>query len=82
MTFGINRLVPELWCSDFERSLAFYCETLGFDIAQREGDTPHAYLVYQGAQIMIAHWELDGAWEPWMPQPLEKPLGRGAISSS
>ena len=82
MTFGINRLVPELWCSDFERSLAFYCETHGFDIAQREGDTPHAYLAYQGAQIMIAHWEFDGAWEPWMPQPLEKPLGRRAISSS
>lgn len=77
MTFEINRLVPELWCSDFERSLAFYNETLGFTIAQRREGERHAYLSFQGAQIMIAWWKFDGAWEPWAPEPLDKPLGRG-----
>lgn len=77
MTFEINRLVPELWCSDFERSMKFYTEDLGFSIAQQRGTDRHAYLSFQGAQIMIANWEFDGAWEPWMPAPLEKPLGRG-----
>jgi catechol 2,3-dioxygenase-like lactoylglutathione lyase family enzyme len=77
MSFGINPLVPELWCSDFERSLNFYTETLGFSVAQRHGGESHAYLSFAGAQIMIAHWAFTGEWEPWMPEPLDKPFGRG-----
>jgi len=77
MTFEINSLVPELWCSDFETSLKFYTEILGFTVAQRRSNDPHAYLTLQGSQIMIAWWEHDGAWEPWFPKPLEKPYGRG-----
>lgn len=74
MTFHIHALVPELWCSDFERSLQFYTETLGFSVTQRRGSDRHAYLELGGAQLMIAHWEPDGTWEP---APLEKPFGRG-----
>ena len=77
MPFEINSLVPELWCSDFEKSLAFYTDCLGFDVAQRRGSDPHAYLSLQGAQIMIAWWQHDGAWEPWFPKPMERPYGRG-----
>ncbi len=77
MKFEINGLVPELWCSDFEYSMAFYTQKLGFKIAQQRKDEHHAYLTFQGSQIMIAHWEFDGSWEPWLPKPLEKPLGRG-----
>ena len=77
MTFEINSLVPELWCSDFERSLTFYTDALGFSVAQMRDGEYHAYLSFQGAQIMIAWWEFDGAWEPWAPEPLEMPLGRG-----
>ncbi len=72
--FHINPLVPELWCSNFDESIRFYTEVLGFPVAQRRGDDTHAYLSLQGAQIMIASWQQDGTWEP---APLEKPYGRG-----
>lgn len=77
MSFSINPLVPELWCSDFQASIDFYTGTLGFEVAQQRGRDPHAYLSFQGAQIMIAHWTFDGSWEPWYPKPLERPFGRG-----
>ena len=77
MTFEINSLVPELWCSDFEVSMDFYTGVLGFEIAQRRGNDPHAYLTLHGAQIMIAHWQLDGNWVPWLPEQMADPYGRG-----
>ncbi len=77
MTFEIQPLVPELWCSDFENSMKFYTEIIGFKVAQQRGQDPHAYLSLNGAQLMIAHWALDGSWEPWHPEPLEPPYGRG-----
>ncbi len=70
----INSLVPELWCSDFEESLRFYTETLGFEVVQRRGQSLHAYLDLEGAQIMLAHWKQDGSWET---AQLQKPFGRG-----
>ncbi|SUZ33691.1 hypothetical protein ROE7235_03464 [Roseibaca ekhonensis] len=77
MTFEIDPLVPELWCSDFEASMEFYTATLGFEVVQQRGSDPHAYLAFCGAQIMIAHWELDGNWVPWLPDDMARPFGRG-----
>jgi catechol 2,3-dioxygenase-like lactoylglutathione lyase family enzyme len=73
----INRLVPELWCADFERSLAFYTEDLGFAVVQRRGRDPHAYLSLQEAQIMLAHWPLEDDWAPWRHEDMAHPFGRG-----
>ncbi len=72
--FKVHNLVPEFWCSDFDQSLRFYTEVLGFSVTQRRGDDQHAYLELGGAQLMLAHWEQDGIWDP---APLEKPYGRG-----
>lgn len=77
MTLVINALVPELWCSDFEVSMEFYTTVVGFEVAQRRGRDPHAYLRLHGAQIMIAHWQLDGSWVPWLPRQMAHPYGRG-----
>ncbi|MGX0904091.1 catechol 2,3-dioxygenase-like lactoylglutathione lyase family enzyme [Roseovarius sp. MBR-79] len=77
MEFEINALVPELWCSDFEASIEFYTTVLGFEIAQRRGNDPHAYLTLDGAQVMIAHWKLDGNWAPWLAEQMARPYGRG-----
>ncbi len=77
MSFNINTLVPELWCSDFQASLEFYTVQLGFEVAQQRGSDPHAYLSFQAAQIMLAHWTFDGSCEPWHPTPMEYPFGRG-----
>jgi catechol 2,3-dioxygenase-like lactoylglutathione lyase family enzyme len=74
MTFHIHSLVPEFWCSDFEESLRFYTEVLGFSVTQRRDNDRHAYLELGDAQLMVARWEPDGTWEP---APLEKPYGRG-----
>ena len=72
--FQVHTLVPEFWSSNFEDSLHFYTEVVGFSLAQRRGDDLHAYLELGKAQIMIACWKRDGTWEP---APLEKPYGRG-----
>ena len=69
--FQIHSLVPEFWCSNFDESLRFYTEVLGFTVAQRRGHDLHAYLELGDAQIMIACWEQDGTWEP---APLQKPV--------
>ncbi|MBT7743867.1 MAG: VOC family protein [Alphaproteobacteria bacterium] len=74
MVYHINSLVPEFWCSDFDESLLFYTEVLGFSVGQRRGDDHHAYIERGDAQLMIARWEQDEAWEPGS---LEKPYGRG-----
>lgn len=70
----INSLVPELWCVDFEASLHFYVDVLGFSVAQRRGEDTHAYLSLGDSQIMIASWAQDGTWES---APFEYPFGRG-----
>lgn len=77
MAFRIQPLVPELWCSDFQRSMTFYTDIIGFEVAQQRGNDPHAYLTLGHAQIMIAHWSFDGSWEPWLPHQMEQPFGRG-----
>ena len=58
--FHIKALVPEFWCSDFEASLRFYTESLGFKVTQRRGTDRHAYLELGDAQLMIAKWHQDG----------------------
>lgn len=46
--FHINSLVPEFWCSDFDESLQFYTEILGFKVAQRRGKARDVYLELGG----------------------------------
>ena len=70
----INSLVPEFWCSDFKESLDFYTKVLGFTVVQRRERSSHAYLEFEGAQVMLASWEQDGTWET---AELAKPFGRG-----
>ncbi|WP_425091876.1 VOC family protein [Tropicimonas sp. S265A] len=77
MAFEIHALVPELWCSNFDASMDFYTGVLGFDVVQQRGRDPHAYLSCHGAQIMLAHWPLDGTWVPWHPGDMARPFGRG-----
>ena len=47
------KLVPELYCSDFERSLRFYVEILGFRILYDRPEEKFAYLDREGAELMI-----------------------------
>ena len=62
--FQVHALVPEFWCSNFDKSLHFYTKVVGFSLAQRRGDDLHAYLELGNAQIMIACWKQEGTWVP------------------
>jgi catechol 2,3-dioxygenase-like lactoylglutathione lyase family enzyme len=70
-----NRLVPELYCTDIERSLRFYRETLGFEVRYARPEERFAYLERDGAQLMLEQPSPDG--RTWLAGPLEPPFGRG-----
>ena len=68
------RVVPELLVSDLSRSLAFWMDLCGFEIAYRREEEGFAYLDLDGAQFMLE--EVRGG-EYWITGPLEAPRGRG-----
>jgi catechol 2,3-dioxygenase-like lactoylglutathione lyase family enzyme len=70
-----NRLVPELYCTDLERSLRFYRETLGFSLCFARPEERFAYLERDGAQLMLEQLTSEG--RAWLAGPLEPPFGRG-----
>jgi catechol 2,3-dioxygenase-like lactoylglutathione lyase family enzyme len=67
------RLVPELTVMDFEKSVNFYVNTIGFEIKYSRSHPQFAYLEFEGAQIMIEEFHQDG----WNLPGMEYPLGRG-----
>jgi catechol 2,3-dioxygenase-like lactoylglutathione lyase family enzyme len=71
----MNPLVPELYCSDIQKSLDFYCNILGFAIVYDRPEAKFAYIQREGVQLMIE--ELTENDRKWLSGPLEKPFGRG-----
>lgn len=67
-------LVPELVCADFQASLGFYRDRLGFRPLYGREDPAFAYLEREGAQIMLEQLEPEGSWRTG---PLDRPFGRG-----
>jgi catechol 2,3-dioxygenase-like lactoylglutathione lyase family enzyme len=68
-----NSLVPELTVSNFQKSLSFYVDLIGFEIKYKRDDPKFAYLEYELSQIMIEEYHKDG----WGTGKLEQPYGRG-----
>jgi catechol 2,3-dioxygenase-like lactoylglutathione lyase family enzyme len=68
-----NKMVPELTVFDFEKSLKFYTEVLGFNVKFGRPEQNFAYLDQEGVQIMLEQYHEDG----WNSGTLEPPLGRG-----
>jgi len=73
------RLVPELKVVDIARSLAFWCDIIGFDVRFDRPEDGFAYLNLEGAEIMLDQrgagpLERRGIWETG---PMEHPFGRG-----
>lgn len=67
------RLVPELYCSQFERSLHFYTEVLGFAVLYDRPEERFAYLDREGGQLMIEQ----PVERAFVAGDLEYPYGRG-----
>lgn len=59
---------------DLERSLAFYTELLGFEVAFARPEARFAYLQLGEAQLMFDQY---AEGQGWQTGPLEPPLGRG-----
>ena len=68
------RLTPELKCDDYEKSLNFYTEVLGFNVLYKREDHGFAMMEYQGAQLMI---DRDDHYFADLHHGSEKPYGRG-----
>jgi lactoylglutathione lyase len=71
-----NHLEPELYVTDFEKSLDFYHNILGFKIEYQRDNPPFAFLSYQGSNVMIQ--ELDpNEDKAFITGDFEYPFGRG-----
>jgi catechol 2,3-dioxygenase-like lactoylglutathione lyase family enzyme len=68
-----NPMVPELLVSDFEKSLSFYVDILGFSIMFQRTDPNFAYIEIGGAQLMIE----EDHETAWRVAEIEGPRGRG-----
>lgn len=66
-------LIPELYVSNFGRSLAFYTTLLDFRIAYARPDENFAFLTRDAASLMIEQ----PAGRAWLLAPMEQPYGRG-----
>ena len=69
-----NSLVPEISVTDFERSLRFYTEILGFKVEYKREEEGFAFLSLGSSQIMI---DRIGVGRTWETGKFEYPLGRG-----
>lgn len=69
-----NQLKPELYVTDFQKSLNFYKNILGFTLEYQREKPLFAFLSYQGSQIMIQEEDDDEQWHNGKP---EYPYGRG-----
>lgn len=68
-----NVMVPELSVKNFDRSLCFYTEIIGFSIRNQRTDPDFAYLALEQVQIMIEQIHENG----WNIGELSYPFGRG-----
>lgn len=69
------KIVPELYVSDFQRSLPFYVEVLGFTVRYSRSEERFAYLDLDGAELMIE--QTPDPSRTFVAAALEYPLGRG-----
>ena len=69
----LAKLVPELQCSDFENSLKFYTQVVGFSVLFSRPEERFAYLERGHAQIMIEQ----PTGRTFLAAELEHPYGRG-----
>ena len=66
-------LVPELYCSDLERSVAFYVDVLGFAVVYDRPEERFVYLQHDGAELMLE----EPTGRTFLAAELEYPYGRG-----
>lgn len=68
----LNSLIPELLVSNYDKSIIFYTEVLGFKVDYDRPENKFSMLSLEDSQLMIN--ERNGWWETG---PFEYPFGRG-----
>ena len=72
MTVKLNHLIPELYVSNIDKSLAFYT-SLDFNVLYQRETEKFIFLEREGAQLMLE--ELNDS--SWKMGSMEPPFGRG-----
>lgn len=72
----LNTILPELYVSDFEKSLHFYENVLGFKVEYTRESPRFAFLSFEGSEIMIQQLDPNEDDE-YKVGEFEYPLGRG-----
>lgn len=72
----IQKIVPEIYCSDYGSSLAFYSGVVGFAIVYERAAERFAYLNLGGAELMIEQTPPDPS-RTLVAGDLIHPYGRG-----
>jgi len=67
-------LIPELICNNLMRSVLFYVDVLGFEVAYQRTEDKFAYLTLGDAHLML---EQADTGRKFLIGPLEHPYGRG-----
>lgn len=75
MPFELPAVVPELDVSDLAASLKIYIDIFGFRIHAQRPEERFAYLIRDGAHLMLE--EAAGPGRRFRTAPLEQPFGRG-----
>lgn len=68
-----NPILPELYIMNFETSLHFYVDLVGFKLEYKRDNPKFGFLSYQGSQIMVQEL-VSGEKES---EKMEQPFGRG-----
>lgn len=69
------KLVPELYCSNIEKTKNFYLEILGFEIKYQRIQEHFIYFTLDGVDIMVE--SIHAVGRHWISGSLEQPFGRG-----
>jgi catechol 2,3-dioxygenase-like lactoylglutathione lyase family enzyme len=69
------KLVPELYCSCINTTLAFYTTIFGFSIQYQRPEDNFAYLSLDGVDIMVE--EITEGVSTWLTAEMNQPFGRG-----
>ena len=75
MSTGLQKVVPELLCTDFSASLRFYVDVCGFHVRYQRPEELFAHLDLDGAELMLE--QVTASDRSFVTAPLERPFGRG-----
>lgn len=68
-------LIPEIKVFDFQQSLRFYTDLVGFSVLYQRPEQDFAMLEWCGSRLMLEG--LTPKTRSWLMDDIEKPLGRG-----